>query len=211
MELPIDADATLPEAQDEKRGGSTTVETAGPNAPDAAQQAVRLEAAYRNFDHMLHWGGNADTKALIFLTFDAVLAGALTANVRGIAEAFAGHRAAVWQGLAVVLALVFAAGFVLSVVNLLFSLFPRTTIRPYEGGDVFFFDTLTRLPVQEFIAKARALDPSAIEEQLLSQVYVNAEIVGRRFRYLRASVAFLLLGILGLVGSILSLVLPTAR
>ena len=210
MDLPIDPDAGLPEAQDDERGGSTTGETTDPKVHGAAQQAVRLEAAYRNFDHMLHWGGNADTKALIFLTFDAVLAGALTANVRGIAEAFASHRAALWQGLAIVLGLTFAVGFVLSVISLLFSLFPKTTIRPYEAGDMFFFGTLTRLPVQEFIAKARTLDPTAIEEQVLSQVYINAEIVGRKFRYLRASVVFLLLGIVGLVGAILSLVLPTA-
>jgi hypothetical protein len=211
MNVPIDADDALPEAQGEHPGRGARAETATPTTQDSEQRAIRLEAAYRNFDHMLHWGGNADTKALIFLTFDAVLAGALTANVRGIADAFVGPRAAAWQALAVVLSLVFAVGFVLSVVSLLFSLFPRTTIRPYEAGDMFFFGTLTRLPVKDFIAKARALDPVAIEEQVLSQVYVNAEIVGHKFRYLRASVLFLLVGVVGLVGATLTLVLPAAR
>jgi hypothetical protein len=211
MELPIDADDALPDVLGEEQGHNAPAQASGPSSPSSEQQAIRLEAAYRNFDHMLHWGGNADTKALIFLTFEAVLAGALTANVRGIADAFAGHRAPGWQALAVILSLFFATGFLLSVGCLLFSLFPRTTIRPYEAGDVFFFGTLTRLPVKDFIAHARALDPTAIEEQLLSQVYVNAEIVGRKFHYLRASVVFLLVGIVGLVGAVLSLVLPAAR
>src|SRR5262249_53620833 len=153
---------------------------------------------------------NADTKALIFLTFDGILAGVLAANAASIAEVFSLPRPVEWLWVAVIVSIASGGMFVLSILLLFIALFPRTKT-PAEADTVspFFFATIKKMGRDKFFSAVKNLTPETIEHALLDQIFANATIATIKLRYLKASVIMIVVAIVLLVAATSTLLLST--
>lgn len=180
-----------------------------------SSERYRLESAYRSLDRVIGWINNADTKALIFLTFDGVLAGVLAANAGSITQALSKPRPQVWQEVILTLLIVFGVVFIASIFTLLGTLFPRIREDPGAKGRLVFFGSIANMPQQDFIKEAKLLDAGSLEEALLEQIFVNSKIAAKKFTYLRlsialaiVSVALIIVGFVCVLLSVANLVFP---
>lgn len=170
---------------------------------DLGGEQIRLEAAYRSLDRVIGWIGNADTKALIFLTFDGVLAGVLAANAGLVSQTLAQLRPSAWQDVIVALLVAFTVVFLASVFTLLGTLFPRVGKNPGNKGRLIFFGSIANLPQSDFIKDAMLIDADSVEEALLEQIFVNSKVAAKKFAYLRISVALAIMSVaLIIVGTV---------
>jgi Family of unknown function (DUF5706) len=162
----------------------------GADTPDAD---VRLETANRNLDRILGSVSNADNKALIFLTFDGVIAGALSVTGQPLLAALTAPRPDVTRWVVLGLAALFALLFLTSVGSTMLALVPSVSTKDEDGEKLspFFFGAISRMSRQQFISAYESLDAAQVERELLIQIYINSGIVTRKYAHIRRAVILL--------------------
>jgi hypothetical protein len=173
---------------------------------------ARVGAGYRNLDRVIQWIMSADTKALIFLTFDGVLVGVLAANSGSITQAVSVPRPAVWAWIVIFISTAFGVTYILSVLLLLIVLFPRVkTPRGADTESLFFFGSIDAMDRAKFILRAKGLTRLLIEDTLLDQIFVNSKIAATKYRYLRTSVVMIVVAVVLLAADVAALLLSATH
>jgi hypothetical protein len=166
---------------------------------------ARVNASYENLNRGISWISNADNKALIGLAFQGAILAGLAAAGDGLRVAIEHQR----SECLVIVELVLLGGFTLALSWSLWkffrSLFPRVTARDRSEAaqSPFFFGTIGAMPLAAFRERMRGLNALAIEEELIKQTHVVADIASRKFRNLQLAYIWLAPELLLLAGSVI--------
>jgi hypothetical protein len=179
------------------RSGTTTL------SPEVAPHSTMLdritdeqtaEVAQHLLDNVLAQGRAADEKVrALFSTnsiFVAVIAIGTSANLAQLPVQSSGSIPLVGLILRGLLLLSLATSTAASVLGLL----PRLK-NAEPDHSMFFFGHIANLSQREFIRDFKRLDVTAHTDQLLSQVHVNSQIVQLKYKWIRRSATFLLIGV----------------
>jgi Family of unknown function (DUF5706) len=149
----------------------------------------RLEASYRNLERGILWIGNADNKALIGLTFQGAILAGMAAMGDPLRTAMEQQRSDCLAAVEILLLTGFGAALGWSLWMFFHSLFPDVTLRDKEEAQQspFVFGTIAAMSLDTFRLHMHALQAESIEEELIPQTYVIADIASRKFRNLRTA------------------------
>lgn len=143
-----------------------------------------LEQAESNLKRELDWIGRHDTRSAfaagISIAMLGVLANASAAIVR-------------WDWWIYSIFGIAAGLFFVSLVLVYSSQYPKTESR---NSSLIFFGTVAALRFDEFAKKFKEMDREQYLDDLLYQVHINAEILDKKFRYLKYSLRLLAIAII---------------
>lgn len=143
------------------------------------------------FDHIQGQINLADTKAQLTLAAGAILAALVLPLGKGVAFQLLGSTATIERLTAGIVILMF--------ISLLASLYyalvaARPTLQlPEQRRTLLYFGHIAELSEEEFISRFLRQTPQDINESILSQVWVKAQIANRKFTMIRWSLTFLIL------------------
>jgi hypothetical protein len=168
-------------------------------ARDIAQQATEVdettvEVAMSLFRHVEDQINRSDTKAQVVLAADAILLGWFGMQPPTTLPAMlAGHVAVGGQASVLCSVLVFVSLF-LSVACGLAVIWPRSS--PSPDSSLVYFGAIARRNESDYVAAFLAQSQRDLAQGLLAGVHAKARVANHKFRWVRLSVAFLLLALL---------------
>jgi len=139
----------------------------------------KIERAENNLQRNLDWVGRHDTRIAFATGISLAMLGILT-------NASASIVTWTWNIYAVFGLTAFLLFISLTLVY--FSQYPKTESR---NASLIFFDTVSALKCDDFKKKFKEMSDEDYLEDLLSQVHINAEILSKKFNYLKVSLRLL--------------------
>jgi|ERR1051325_551914 hypothetical protein len=147
---------------------------------------VRTEAAEANLDRLLEWISRVDNKAAFSLLTGTAMLGTLVSFAPKPEDMSFWLRCGAYATGVLLL---------LNAACIMLVAFPRTRDRHIMSSkpSLFYFGTLAKLPLKDYLTEFKTTSDDDILEDLLGQCHVNARILDAKFWYLRWSYAFLYL------------------
>jgi hypothetical protein len=153
-----------------------------------------VDLAVSLFAHVEDQINRTDIKAQVILAADAILLGWFgTQQPTSIRAILTGHTAASGLMSAVLTALVFV-GLILSLTCGLLVIWPRVGVSP--DSSLVYFGSIARRDESDYVAGFLRQSRLDLIQSVLAGVHAKARVADHKFRWVRRSVAFLLVALL---------------
>ncbi|HEX8211617.1 MAG TPA: Pycsar system effector family protein [Longimicrobium sp.] len=148
------------------------------------EEGPNLDVLEKTLERMLLWIAAADNKVAPVMAIDTAMLGVVAA----IAPKPGNWTLGAGLTTAVTVALIFA-----SLIILFFAAFPQTS---GPKGSLVFFGGITQRDLDVFVTEITDLPIGNYRKDLAHQCYRNAEIAGRKYRYVKFAMATLFAAII---------------
>jgi hypothetical protein len=150
----------------------------------------KIEQATTILQVKLDWIGRHDTRI-------AFVAGVAIAMLGILANASASIVS--WNCLLYIIFGLAAILLFISLILIYLSQYPKTKS---QNSSLVFFGTIASLKLDQFKKNFKAMTDDEYLDDLLSQVYINSEILAKKFTYLKSSLIFLVISVIPWLGAI---------
>jgi membrane-associated HD superfamily phosphohydrolase len=144
----------------------------------------KIEQAESNLQRNLDWVGKHDTRIAFVAGISIAMLGVL-ANASALIT--------VWKWYTYLVFIFTALLLFTSLVLIYFSQYPKTESR---NSSLIFFGTIATLKCDEFKKKFKEINKENYLDDILCQIHINAEIISKKFAYLKSSLILLAISII---------------
>ena len=142
----------------------------------------RLKSHYESLSRCIAFTRSADAKAAPVLALQIAILGALAARFEKLipvlfAELWCFEKAVLW------VVLVVYVGFMIATIMMAARVY--MPMHPRTGESLIYFEDIAAMRSESFANRAKEMSPSAIENQLLSQIHIVSQIASAKMRRVR--------------------------
>lgn len=141
------------------------------------------ETIEKSLERQLGWVRSAESRLNLVLPLGTVLFGGMAIKLDQLPEFCTPLALSAWTSLVLI---------VFSIISAAVSVFPQTK---GPKGSLLFFGTIAEMPLEIFIENMNKTEASEYRQDLLQQIHRNSQIASARFRWMKLSMASLLISL----------------
>lgn len=145
----------------------------------------RLSIEEQTLARVIDWIRTSDSKVTAIFAFHAGLIAFLANKGEDIKKIWLVHQIDNQSSMLFLSLSVFAIFILLSTVEAFKALFPDFKPRGYS---LLFFGAIPSLGIEKYKSSFRNLTSNDLEDELLSQIYINSEIASKKFSHVKSSI-----------------------
>lgn len=153
------------------------------------------EVAQRLLENVQAQGRAADEKVRALFSTNSIFVAVIAIGSTGTVSQLTVQPSNELSVLGLVLRGLLLLSMAVSTASSVLGLLPRVDAKGEPERSLFFFGTIASLPKEQFVQEFRSLSVTNRAEQLLSQVHINSQIVQVKYKWIRRSATFLLVGV----------------
>ncbi len=144
---------------------------------------MEIEALERNLDRQLSWVRASETRLSLVLPLATALFGSVAVKIGDLTG-----KDLFEMSVSVVALILITLSFLCAAA----ALFPRTN---GPSNSVVFFGGISSDELEVFIEKSLEIQPENLKRDLATQIYINASIAAKKYRWMQRSMFFLVLSL----------------